>query len=67
MNKVISREYVEKNYMYKDVIRGIIDECIPKGKNIITDEEEYKPNTNASSYLTQRILKLLEETKDANK
>ena len=40
-------------------IKEIVDECIPKKENIITNELEYTPNTNANSYLTQRILDLL--------
>lgn len=42
------------------ILKEIIDECIPKGKNIITGKEEYQPNTNANSFLTQEILKLME-------
>ena len=47
----------------KSKVKEIIDECIPKGKNIITGKEEYQPNTNANSFLTQRILELMEEKK----
>lgn len=49
-----------KNSVSKDKIKEIVDECIPRGKNIITKEEEYQPNANANSYLTQTILELLE-------
>ena len=28
MNKVISREYVEKNYIHKDVLREIVEDII---------------------------------------
>lgn len=42
-------------------IKEIVDECIPRGKNIITGIEEYQTNANANSYLAQEILKLLEE------
>ena len=45
-------------------IKEIVDECIPKKANIITNEMEYTPNTNANSYLTQQILELLQESED---
>jgi len=35
MNKVISREYVEKNYIHKDVIREILKK---HGKKPITEQ-----------------------------
>lgn len=50
----------KKNQNIVDEIKEIIDECIPKKQNIITGKEEYTPNTNANSYLTQRILELFE-------
>lgn len=53
------KEYINKNYISKEVIKDIVDECIPKNKNIITGKEEYQPNTNANSYLVQKILELL--------
>ena len=43
-------------------IKEIVDDCIPKKENIITRELEYTPNANANSFLTQRILELLEES-----
>ena len=43
-------------------LKEIVDECIPKKENIITKELEYTPNANDNSYLTQRILELLEES-----
>lgn len=55
----ILNEY-KKNQNIVDEIKEIIDECIPKKQNIITGKEEYTPNTNANSYLTQRILELFE-------
>ena len=45
-------------------IKKIVDECIPKKTNIITNEIEYTPNANANSYLTQQILELLQESED---
>lgn len=51
----------EHRCLLKSEIEDIIDECIPKKKNIITGEEEYIPDTNANSYLTQKILKLFEK------
>ena len=45
----------------KAKVKEIVDECIPVGKNIITGKEEYKPNANANSYLTQMILELLKD------
>lgn len=50
-----------ENSIQKSKIKEIIDECIPKGKNIMTGEEEYQPNTNANSFLTQSILELMED------
>lgn len=52
---------IGKDYIPKSKVKEIVDECIPRGKNIITGEEEYKPNTNANSFLTQRILELMED------
>lgn len=43
----------------KEKLKKVVDESIPKGKNIITGKEEYQPNTNANSYLTQKILEML--------
>lgn len=45
----------------KAKVKEIVDECIPVGKNIITEKEEYQPNANANSYLTQMILELLKD------
>lgn len=65
-------EYIKRNFDYcleqkikegiKLKLKEIVDECIPKKENIITKELEYTPNTNGNSYLTQRILELLEES-----
>lgn len=49
-----------KNSVSKDKLKEIVDECIPRGKNIITKKEEYQTNANANSYLAQEILRLLE-------
>ena len=58
-----SKKYFEivKDSIPKAKIKEIVDECIPVGKNIITGKEEYKPNANANSYLTQMILELLKD------
>ena len=50
-----------ENYIHKNKLKEIVDECIPKKENIITKELEYTPNANANSYLTQEILSLLKE------
>ena len=52
------------NSIPKQKIKEIVDECIPKKENIITHEIKYSPNTNANSYLTEQILKLLQESED---
>lgn len=51
---------IEKDFIPVAKIKEIVDKCVPRGKNIITDEEEYQPNTNANSFLTHEILELLE-------
>lgn len=62
MNKVISREYVEKNYIHKDIIKEKlekIEENLTEQPEIICEFEDW------AQY---HILKeLLEETKDVNK
>lgn len=58
-----SKKYFEivKDSIPKAKIKEIVDECIPVGKNITTGKEEYQPNANANSYLTQMILELLKD------
>lgn len=56
MNKVISREYVEKNYIHKDTLKAILEEY---GKKPMYEENV------VSFYKT--LEKLLEETEDVNK
>ncbi len=53
-------DFINRNVIPVSKIKEIVDECIPRGKNIITGVEEYQPNANANSYLAQEILKLLE-------
>lgn len=53
-----------RNFIPKQKIKEIVDECIPKKANIITNEIEYTPNANANSYLTQQILELLQESEE---
>lgn len=55
MNKVISREYVEQNYIHKDIIREILEK---HGKRPMTDENVVK--------FYKSLKKLVEETKDVN-
>ena len=58
-------EYIiYENYIPKQKIKEIVDECIPKKANIITNEIEYTPNANANSYLAQQILELLQGSED---
>lgn len=52
-------DYIKENYISKDKIQKIVDECIPKKENIITGELEYSTNANANSFLAQEILNLL--------
>lgn len=56
----------EKDYIPKQKIKEIVDECVPKKENIITHEIQYTPNTNANSYLVQQILELLQESEESN-
>lgn len=55
---------LKEKYIPKQKIKEIVDECIPKEENIITEKIEYRPNTNANSFLTQQILELLQESED---
>ena len=66
----VSNNHKKENWVHRSIlnsyipvakIKEIVDECIPRGKNIITGIEEYQTNANANSYLAQEILKLLEE------
>lgn len=59
-------EIINNYYIPKQKIKDIVDECIPKGTNLFTGEEEYQPNANANSFLTHEILELLEERGDKN-
>lgn len=58
MNKVISREYVEKNYVHKDKIKNAL-------KNLL----EMRSKENVYAYQFENILRnlLMEDTEDANK
>lgn len=68
-NKALETEYLIqrdlinadflKDYIHKDKIQKIVDECIPKKENIFTGELEYTTNANANSFLAQEILNLL--------
>ena len=63
MNKVISREYVEKNYIHKDVIRKVIDEKdeeIKKFNEFVKDstglEKEYWKKERAELIGARNVL-----------
>lgn len=56
MNKVISREYIEKNYIHKDIIRKILKKYEKKEITYKIVVEFYK-----------EIKKQVEDTEDANK
>lgn len=56
-----NQKYRDENYISKDKIRKIVDECIEKKANVITGEEEYCFNTNDNSFLAHKIVELLEE------
>ena len=65
MNKVISREYVEKNYIHKDTIKKLLKRAEKEYENS-GESTEYNVHKN---YLYHRIgilKELLEETKDGN-
>ena len=80
MNKVISREYVEKNYIHKDVIEEILDTIINELEIMKVDAmygrfKEYGSKTKFKELFSYKygihdvlakILKELEETKDEN-
>lgn len=53
MNKVISREYVEKNYIHKDIIRRLIKNLDKEEENLqknISDEEREEYSDCSISY-----------------
>ena len=63
MAEIIEHYYTaNENCIPISKLKEIVDECIPKKENIITKELEYAPKANDNSYLTQRILELLEES-----
>ena len=51
---------LEKEWICKDKIREIVNECLEKKKDVITDKEEYCFNVNDNSFLAHRIVELLE-------
>ena len=59
MNKVISREYVDKNYIHKDIIRDL------KLEREFYLQQAYEDFENDIEWKTYN--KILEETKDVNK
>lgn len=60
MNKVISREYVEKNYVHKDKLKALLE------KIHISDIEPWSFYQISGDILFE-LEKLTEETKDVNK
>ena len=56
MNKVISREYVEKNYIHKDVIKEILNKY---GKKPMVENNVVR--------FYRELEKQVEETSDVNK
>lgn len=59
MNKVISKEYVEKNYIHKDIIRDL------KLEREFYLQQAYEDFENDIEWKTYN--KILEGTKDVNK
>lgn len=69
MNKVISREYVEKNYIHRDKVIGLLKYIESEMKKDEVDEFGFHSIGWATlDYMSDLIKeKLLEETKDVNK
>jgi len=71
-NKVISREYVEKNYIHKDKIKKYIEELNERIEEVETniensvDEERTYWKKEKHDYAMQKFIleELLEETED---
>ena len=59
MNKVISREYVEKNYIHKEILKKAIKEGILEAKGWGQEEGAY--------ILAKIIEEKMEETEDGDK
>lgn len=52
---------IDEDYISKDKIMQIINECLDKKPNVITGKEEYCFNVNDNSFLAHKIVELLEE------
>lgn len=64
-SKVISREYVKKNYIHKEQVKKIIEKEI---KTIKEEKEDCYYRENVIDVILKNILEqIMEETKDANK
>ena len=50
-------DFINRNVIPVSKIKEIVDECIPRGKKIITGVEEYQPNANANSYFIKIYIK----------
>lgn len=66
MNPVISREYVEKNYIHKDKIEKFIEGNIFYAGYDVKDEY-LQGKRDENDKIMNGLEKLLEETKDVNK
>lgn len=69
MNKVISREYVEKNYIHRDKVIGLLKYIESEMEKDEVDEFGFHSMGWATlDYMSDLIkTRLLEETKDVNK
>ena len=69
MNKVISREYVEKNYIHRDKVIGLLKYIESEMEKDEVDEFGFHSMGWATlDYMSDLIkARLLEETKDVNK
>ena len=62
-NKVISTEYVKKNFIYKDKIRKKIEEIDNTGLNIGNEQLNYQMKLEDNAKI-QVLKELLEETEN---
>lgn len=69
MNKVIAREYVEKNYIHKDKIKSKIEEidiAISACEYADDDDDEIKKTIEAEKYLLLRDKEILQQLLEEN-
>ena len=70
MNKVISREYVEKNYIHKEYLKGYLEAKIDELSKIHNTSEEKieREISKGMAVLLKMVeIEILEETEDVNK